>query len=36
MKLIKIELENLKEAVNKGPTFIQVDNKKYMLMEIEE
>lgn len=36
MKPIKIEEENLKEAVNNGPTVIQVGDRTFMLMEIEE
>jgi len=36
MKPIRIEEENLKEAVNNGPAYIQVGDKTFMLMEIEE
>jgi hypothetical protein len=36
MKPIKVEQKNLEEAVNSGPTSIQVGNKKFLLMEIEE
>ena len=36
MKPIKIEQENLKEAINNGPTYIQVGNKNFMLLEIED
>lgn len=36
MKPIRIEEENLKEAINNGPAYIQVGDKKFMLMEIEQ
>jgi len=36
MKPIKIEQKDLKEAINNGHSYIQVDNKKYLLLEIEE
>jgi len=36
MKPIRIEEENLKKAVNNGPTYIQVGDKIFMLIEIEE
>lgn len=36
MKYIKIDQENLNNAVKSGLTYIEVANKKFMLMEIEE
>lgn len=36
MKPIKIEQEGLKEAIKSGKTYIQVGNKKFLLVEVEE
>ena len=36
MKPIKIEQEGLKEAIKSGKSYIQVDNKKFLLVEVEE
>jgi len=36
VKPIKIEQEDLKEAIKNGHSYFQVDNKKYVLLEIEE
>ncbi|OZU87627.1 hypothetical protein CIL03_16190 [Virgibacillus indicus] len=36
MKPIKVEQENLKEAIKNGQSYIQVDDKKYLLLEVDE
>lgn len=36
MKLVKLENEELSKAITTGDTYIQIDNRKFMLFEVEE
>ena len=36
MKPIKVEHEDLKRTIQNGHSYIEVDNKKYLLLEVEE
>ncbi|HLO11354.1 MAG TPA: hypothetical protein VK190_03775 [Pseudoneobacillus sp.] len=36
MKPIKVENEDLKRAVNLGESYIQIDNRKFMLIDVDQ
>jgi hypothetical protein len=36
MKVVKLENEELSDAIKRGDTYIQIENRKFMLFEVEE
>jgi hypothetical protein len=36
MKLLKLQNEELSNAINSGDTYIQIGNRKFMLFEVDE
>lgn len=36
MKLIKIENEEIKKAISSGDDYIQIENRKFLLLEVDQ